>query len=103
MKNKDKNARTTFEWHYGRKHLTLQKWHSFKKWQKLPFCKGYSKAKWSQMVYTGTEPQNTKNIQKLPFKIVRVVLCRKLRKNTILENDSTLKSGKIGHFARAIV
>ena len=35
MKNKDKNARTTFEWHYGRKHLTLQKWHSFKKVAKI--------------------------------------------------------------------
>ena len=55
----------------------------FKRWQKWPFCKGYSKAKWSQMVYTGTEPQNTKNIQKLPFKIIRVVLCRKLLKNTL--------------------
>ena len=56
------------------------------------------------MVYTGTEPQNTKNIQKLPFKIIRIVLWRKLLKNTLIikKNDSTLKSGKIGHFAKAI-
>ena len=53
-----------------------------KKWQKLPFCKGYSKAKWSQMVYTGTEPQNTKHTE-TTLKIVRVVLCRKLFKNTL--------------------
>ena len=36
----------------------------FNRRQKWPFCKGYSKAKWSQMVSTQTEPQNTKNIQK---------------------------------------
>ena len=35
------------------------------------------------MVYTGTEPPNTKNIQKLPFKIIRVVLCTRLLKNTL--------------------
>ena len=35
------------------------------------------------MVYTGAEAQNTKIIQKLPFKIIRVVLCRKLLKNTL--------------------
>ena len=35
------------------------------------------------MAYTGTEPPNTKNIQKLPFKIIRVIiLWRKLLKNT---------------------
>ena len=48
------------------------------KWQKWPFCRGYSKAKWSQMFYTGTEPQNTKNIQKLSSKIIRVAPCIKL-------------------------
>ena len=50
----------------------------FKMWQKWQFCKDYSKAKWSQMVYAGTDPQKTKNVQKLPPKIIRVVLCRKL-------------------------
>ena len=43
----------------------------FKRWQMaISSCKGYSKAKWSQMIHTGTEPQNTKNIyiQKLPLK-----------------------------------
>lgn len=28
------------------------------------------------MIYTGTELQSTKNIQRLPFSIIRVVLCR---------------------------
>ena len=85
MKNKDKKARITLELHYPRKWPGKSASHSkngtiFKRWQKWPFCKGYSKAKWSQMVYTGTEPQNTKNIQNLPFKFIRVVLCRKLLK-----------------------
>ena len=31
-----------------------------------------------------TEPQNTKNIQKLPFKIIKVVLCRKLLKTHLI-------------------
>ena len=35
------------------------------------------------MAYHGTDPQNIKNIQKLPFKIIRVVLCRKVLKNTL--------------------
>ena len=52
----------------------------FKRWQKWPFCKGYGKAKWSQMVYAGTERPKTKYTQKLPFKIIRVVLCRRLAK-----------------------
>ena len=53
----------------------------------------YSKAKWSQMhAYTGTEPQNTKNIQKLPFKSIRVVPCRNLLKNTLNIRKMTLKS-----------
>ena len=64
----------------------------------------FGKAKWSQMVYAGTEPQNTKNKQKLPFKTIRVVLCRKLHKNTLYMRKITRRlSGKIGHFARAIV
>ena len=58
MKNKDKKARTKQS-------------------------KGYGKAKWSQMIYTGTEPQNNKNIQKRPFKIIRVVPHRKLLENTL--------------------
>ena len=41
------------------------------------------------MVYTGTEPPNTKNIQKLPFKIIRVVLCRKLLKNIFIIRKMT--------------
>ena len=61
----------------------------FKRWQKWPFCKCYSKAKWPRMVYTGTEPQNTKNIQKLPFKIIRIVLRRKLLKNTLIIKKMT--------------
>ena len=32
----------------------------------------------SKMVYTGTDPQNTENIQKLSSKIIRVAPCRKL-------------------------
>ena len=61
------------------------------RWQKWPFCKGYS-----------AEPQNSKIIQELPFKIIRVVLCRNCSK-TYLVLEKLLKSGKIGHFARAIV
>ena len=57
MKNKDK-AWTTLESHYAgkrpgknipnSKNVTI-----FNRWQKWPFCKGYSKAKWSQMVTNG--------------------------------------------------
>ena len=70
MKSKDKNARTTLESYYARKRPGKNTSHSkngtvIKTWQKWPFCKDYSKAKWSQMVYTGTELQITKNIQKL--------------------------------------
>ena len=75
MKNKDKKQ------HQGR---TMPE----NGWEKTPynpkitqFLKGgrnshFGKAKWSQMVYT-------KNKQKLPFKAIRVVLCRKLHKNTL--------------------
>ena len=56
------------------------------------------------MVYTGTEPQNIKNIQKVPLKSLELFYEENCSKtHFILENDSTLKSGKIGHFARAIV
>ena len=77
LKRIDKKGRS--EPHYARKQPGKNTSDSknctiFKRWHKCPFCKGYSKAKWPQMVYTGTEPQNTKNIQKLPFKIIRVVL-----------------------------
>ena len=65
--NKDK-ARTTLESYYAGKRPGKNTPNSknvtvFNRWQKWPFCKGYSKAKWSQMVSTGTDPQNTKNIQ----------------------------------------
>ena len=43
----------------------------------------FAKTITNQMVYTRTEPQNAKNIQRLPFKIIRVVLCRKLLINTL--------------------
>ena len=81
LKTKDKKAWTILESHYmpenGReKPLHIPK--MAQKWQKWPFCRGYSKAKWSQMFYTGTEPQNTKNMQKLSSKIIRVATCRNL-------------------------
>ena len=43
------------------------------------------------MVYTGTEPQNNKNLQKLPFKTIRAVICRKLLKNTLNIRKMKLK------------
>ena len=40
----------------------------FKRWQQSPFCKSYSKTKWSQMIYNWTELQNTKDIYRsYPF------------------------------------
>ena len=68
-RTKTKKARTTLESHYARKRLGKNTSHSkndtiLNRWQKWPCCKGYGKAKWSQMVYTGTEPKNAKNIQK---------------------------------------
>ena len=63
MKDKDTKARTTLESHCASKRPGKNTSHSkngtiFKRWQKWPFCKGRSKTKWSQMVYTGNEPQN---------------------------------------------
>ena len=53
------------------------------------------------MAYTGTEPQNAKNVQKVPLKSLELFYEENCSKtHFILENDSTLK---IGHFARAIV
>ena len=55
IENKDKKARTTLESHYARKrpgNITshFKNGTIFNRWQKWPFCKGYSKAnghKWS--------------------------------------------------------
>ena len=52
----------------GKKHLTFQKWHNFEQVAKMAILQRLQQNKWSQMVYTGTEPKNTKNKQKLPFK-----------------------------------
>ena len=81
MKSKDRKARTQ-ESYYTRKRPGKNASHFkigtiFKKWKKWPFCKGYSKAKWSQMVHTGSELQSTKNIHRLPFSIIRIVLRRR--------------------------
>ena len=88
MKNTDKKTRTILESHYARKLPGKNTSHSkngtiFKRWQKWQFCKGYNREKWSQMIYIGTEAQNTKKLQNLPFKIITVVLCRKPFKNTL--------------------
>ena len=37
-----------------KKKLMGKKWHHFEKWQKWPFCKAYSIAKWSKIVQTET-------------------------------------------------
>ena len=50
------------------------------------------------MVYNGTEPQNTTNIEKLPFKIIRIDLCRKLLKNTLKIRKRT-RSWKVAKLA----
>ena len=77
MKNRDKKARTTLESHYARRNGRGKTPHikkngtMFKRWQKWPFCKGYipkqNGHKWSIL---GREPQNTKNIEKLPITFI---------------------------------
>ena len=49
-----------------KKHLLLEKWHDFKKWQKWPIIiwEGYSKAKWSKMASFEAEIESAKNTQK---------------------------------------
>ena len=69
MKNKDKKARSTLELHYARKWPGKSASHSkngtiFKGGKKWPFCKGYSTAKWSIVVYFASELLRAKTIQK---------------------------------------
>ena len=91
MKNRDKKARTTLESHYARKRPGKNTSHSkngtiFKRWQKWPFCKGYiPKQNGHKRSILGREPQNTKNIEKLPIKIIWVVLCTCSKTHLILE------------------
>ena len=83
-------ARTTLESHYARKRPGKNTSHSkngmiLKRWQKWPFCKGYSKAngrKWSQMVYTGAEPKNTKTNRNYPLKPLELFYAETKQKTT---------------------
>ena len=62
------------------KNLVFKKWLHFENW---PFCKGYSKAKWSIVVYFGSELQRAKSIQKRLCNHITVLLCKNRLKNTL--------------------
>ena len=63
------------------KHLVFEKWHHFENW---PFCKGmYNKAKWSIVVYFGSELERAKTIQKRLCNHITVLLCKNWPKNTL--------------------
>ena len=61
--------------------LSIQ-WNHFENW---PFCKGYSKAKWSIVFYLGSELEGAKGIQKRLCNHITVLLCKNgLKKHTYI-------------------
>ena len=60
----------------------IPKMAQFLKGRKNGHCRGYSQAKWSQMVYTGTEPQNTK--KKYPLKSLELVYAENCPKTHLI-------------------
>ena len=67
----------------------------FKRWQKWPFCKGFSRAKSSKLTYLVAESRGSKIMQKMTVNTHKRCFMRKRTE----KNTSNLKNDNILHYS----